>query len=128
MQKTNYQERYVAEREPWDYSRRAVETLRHEYIADLVRSLKPSAKRVLDVGCSLGQLTARLRGCAAEVHACDLSWTAVQKTSSMCEGIALKPRETGSNNGSFYFSVASSLAFPYARETMDVILLCDGMS
>ncbi len=127
MQKTNFQEKYIAEREPWDYSHRAVETLRHEYIANLVRTLKPSARRVLDVGCSLGQLTTRLRGSAAEIHACDLSWTAVQKTSSACERLASHPNESTSDNGQFYFSVASSLELPYARETMDVILLCDGL-
>ena len=127
MQKTNFQEKYIAEREPWDYSHRAVETLRHEYIANLVRTLKPSARRGLDVGCSLGQLTTRLRGSAAEIHACDLSWTAVQKTSSACERLASNPDESTSVNGHFYFSVASSLAMPYARDTMDVILLCDGL-
>jgi SAM-dependent methyltransferase len=127
MQKTNFQEKYIAEREPWDYSHRAVETLRHEYIADLVRDLKPSARRVLDVGCSLGQLTTRLRGSAAEIHACDLSWTAVQKTSSVCERLASNPGESAPNSGHFFFSVASSLAMPYACDTMDVILLCDGL-
>ena len=127
MQKTNFQEKYIAESEPWDYSHRAVETLRHEFIADLVRTLKPSARRVLDVGCSLGQLTTRLRGSAAEIHACDLSWTAVRKTSSACELLASNHDESASNNGHFYFSVASSHAMPYARETMDVILLCDGL-
>jgi len=127
MQKTNFQEKYIAEREPWDYSHRAVETLRHEYIADLVRTLKPSARRVLDVGCSLGQLTTRLRGSASEIHACDLSWTAVQKTSSACERLASNSGESSSGSAHFYFSVASSLAMPYARDTMDVILLCDGL-
>ncbi len=126
MQKTNFQEKYIAEREPWDYSHRAVETLRHEYIADLVRTLKPAARRVLDVGCSLGQLTRRLRGSASEIHACDLSWTAVQKTSSACQHLAPNPNES-SDNGHFFFSVASSLMMPYARDTMDVILLCDGL-
>jgi SAM-dependent methyltransferase len=127
MQKTNFQEKYIAELEPWDYSHRAVETLRHEYIANLLRTLKPSARRVLDVGCSLGQLTTRLRGSAAEIHACDLSWTAVQKTSSACERLASNPHGSSSDNGHFYFSVASSLAMPYTRDTMDVILLCDGL-
>lgn len=127
MQKTNFQEKYVAEREPWDYSHRAVETLRHEYIADLVRSLTPSARRVLDVGCSLGQLTARLRGSAAEIHACDLSWTAVRKTSTACEPLVSNAGKSNSDNSRYFFSVASSLALPYARGSMNIILLCDGL-
>ena len=53
---------YRGEAEPWTYSARAAELLRHESLERAVRSLKSRFERVLDVGCSQGQLTARLVG------------------------------------------------------------------
>ena len=48
---------YQGQAEPWTYSVRAAEVLRHETLERAVRSLRPRFERVLDVGCSLGQLT-----------------------------------------------------------------------
>ena len=48
--------------EPFDYSRRAAEILRHRFVCHAVRRLHPNPTRLLDVGCSMGQLTAQLAG------------------------------------------------------------------
>src|SRR6059058_5054088 len=59
--------------EPFEYSRRAAEVLRHRFISDLVRALAPRPARLLDVGCSEGQLTLHLAAMPEIVVAVDLS-------------------------------------------------------
>src|SRR5205814_5653011 len=71
----DYAESRYSEREPWEYSERGVERLRHARIAELARSFH--ATRTLDLGCSLGQLTGKLAELPGRLFAADLSPTAV---------------------------------------------------
>jgi SAM-dependent methyltransferase len=97
--------------EPWDYSERAVETLRHERVAGIVRALAP--RRVLDVGCSLGQLTGHLAALPAEVHAVDLSPTAVRRARERVPAAA--------------FGGGSATRLPFAAGSFDVVVASDGL-
>src|SRR4051812_34453167 len=50
---SDFDELHRRDREPWSFSARGAEMLRHEWIATVVRSLAPW--RVVDVGCSFGE-------------------------------------------------------------------------
>ena len=63
------------ESEPWMFGARAAEILRHEWIVETARQMTPN--RVVDVGCTVGQLTARLVAELPSVVAIDVSPTAV---------------------------------------------------
>ena len=102
---------YRSGAEPWGYSDRAVETLRHERVAAIVRALAP--RRVLDLGCSLGQLTAHLAALPAEVHAVDLSPTAVRRARERV------PAAT--------FGSGSATRLPFAPGAFDVVVASDGL-
>src|SRR5688500_11498044 len=106
--------------EPWAFSERGVETLRHERTAALVRSFAP--RRVLEIGCSLGQMTARLAELPADLVAIDLSPTAVRRARQRLEapgaaaGVWRAPTFVG----------ASALELPFAPESFDVVVASDG--
>lgn len=96
-----FQKFYHAGAEPWEYSKRAIEQLRHDRIVEIVEALNP--RRLLEIGCSLGMLTRRLPG---QVTAIDLSALAVQRA-----------------NGD---AAASVLALPFADASFDLVLASDG--
>jgi ubiquinone/menaquinone biosynthesis C-methylase UbiE len=117
---------YRTRQEPWDYSRNAAELLRHDLVVRTTRAFTaghPDA-RVLDVGCSLGQLTARLAGLAAEVHAIDLSAAAVAEARERC---ARASAAAAGRPSSFHFYVGSVTQLPFAPASFDVLLMCDGL-
>jgi SAM-dependent methyltransferase len=116
--------------EPWLFSERGVETMRHARIADLVRSLVAAAptaatpRRVLEIGCSLGLMTARLAqrlAGAAELHAVDLSPNAVRRTRARWRGPDAPSRDEPR------FSAASGTELPFARHAFDVVVASDGL-
>jgi SAM-dependent methyltransferase len=111
--------------EPWTYSHRAAELLRHEYLAETLRGLRPSFRRILDVGCSQGQLTARLTGLAPQLWAVDLSAAALQRARERCRAAAATAHRGRSTT--FGFAQVSSLTLPFPAESFDLILLCDGI-
>lgn len=116
-----FDELYREREEPWDYSRLAAEVMRHELVARTVRDLPgPPDRRILDIGCSLGQLTCRLAGLGPEVHALDLSPTAVARARERCARVA-------GGRSEFRFCAASVTALPYRPSSFDVLLLCDGL-
>ena len=117
---------YEEQQEPWRYSGRAAEVLRHDTFAELIRSIRPSYARILDVGCSQGQLTARLVGLAPEIHAMDISSAALRRARARCAEAAANggPRQRTS---AFHFCQGSSLALPFPAESVDLVLLCDGI-
>jgi SAM-dependent methyltransferase len=110
---------YRRDAEPWDYSGRGAETIRHETVAGLAAELAPATGRVLDLGCSIGQLTARLDGVGGEVHGLDLSPTAARAARERCAELPTAAR--------FLFAAASTLAPPYRPASFDLILVCDGL-
>lgn len=59
--------------EPWNYSERAIEWVRFDYVEEMVKARVRPGATLLDVGCAFGQLTERFRGLGAQVWALDLS-------------------------------------------------------
>jgi ubiquinone/menaquinone biosynthesis C-methylase UbiE len=110
----SFEERYRAEHEPWSFSARAAELLRYEWIVNRVARLTP--RRVLDAGCSIGQLTTRLASLPAEIHALDVSPTAVSRA-----------RETVARHGMVRFTTGSATELPYADGTFDLVIASDGL-
>ena len=114
---------HAAGDEPWSFSARAVERLRHERIAALVAALGP--RRVLDLGCSLGQLTARLAVLPAEVYAMDLSPTAVRRARDRLRGDAASAPLGPARLPGFLSGSATQL--PFGPGTFDVVVASDGL-
>src|SRR5437773_6053361 len=103
--------------EPFDYSRRAAEILRHRYVCRVVRRLDPNPTRLLDVGCSMGQLTAQLAGLPQALFAVDLSPPAIH---------GARPRLRAVGRPA-HCVVASATALPFREGTFDVVVLSDGL-
>jgi SAM-dependent methyltransferase len=122
---------YRHEAEPFSYSRRAAEVFRHEYVARTVRSLRPNFGRILDVGCSVGQLTARLRGASPEVYGIDVSPTAIGRARARCDEARRTPGIVKAGAApmttEFHFAAADSLDLPFPSATFDLVLICDGL-
>ncbi|MBA2556899.1 MAG: class I SAM-dependent methyltransferase [Chloroflexi bacterium] len=120
-----FEELYREQQEPWTYGSRAAEVLRHDFLARTVRRLRPHSHRILDVGCSVGQLTARLAGASDEVHAMDLSPVAVRRARARC--LTWNPDAgSGGVRTDFRFYVGSGMSLPFRPETFDLVLMCDG--
>jgi SAM-dependent methyltransferase len=112
--------------EPWDYSQRAGEVLRHEFVHQLAAKARPRYRRALDVGCSMGQLTSRLVGLAPEVHGIDVSPTAIARARTHCASMAAAAGAAGTTID-FHFAVGSAAQVPFPDESFDLVLLCDGL-
>lgn len=113
----HFEQLHAVGHEPWSFSERGVERLRHERLTALVRSLAP--RRLLDLGCSLGQMTARLAALPADVYAMDISPTAIGRARErLASGpAARRPR----------FVSGSATALPFGPRSFDVILASDGL-
>jgi SAM-dependent methyltransferase len=111
----DFEQRYRTQAEPWRFGERAAEVMRHDWTATVVRGLAPH--RLLDLGCSQGQLTRRLATLPAELYAIDLSPTAVTRARTAVS--------TVSEN--VPFAVGSSTLLPFASRSFDVVLACDGL-
>jgi ubiquinone/menaquinone biosynthesis C-methylase UbiE len=119
----DFEELYRREAEPWSYSSRGAEALRHEAVSTIAGRLIQQARvgqasRILDVGCAAGQLTSRLAGSASEIHGLDISPTAVLKARDRCAGLG---------GSQFRFLAGTSTAPPYRPGSFDLLLLCDGL-
>jgi SAM-dependent methyltransferase len=101
--------------EPWAFSERGVETLRHARVAALVRALLPDAPdpRVLELGCSLGLMTQRLAALPARLVAMDLSPAAVRRARARVRAPA--------------FVAGSATELPVAPRSFDVVVASDGL-
>ena len=104
--------------EPWAFSERGVETLRHERVAALVRALLPDggAPHVLELGCSLGLMTERLAALPATLVAMDLSPTAVRRARARVRA-EMSPA----------FVAGSATALPVTPRAFDVVVASDGL-
>lgn len=114
---------YTDQAEPWTYSARAAEVLRHETLEQNIRALRSRFERVLDIGCSQGQLTARLVGITRRYHAMDLSAFAIVRARERC---AIESARAGVPNA-FSFCQGSSLKLPFRSGSFDLVMLCDGL-
>jgi ubiquinone/menaquinone biosynthesis C-methylase UbiE len=102
-------------KEPFSYSERAIERLRHQWIAREVAARASGGGRVLDLGCSRGQLTAILAQLPVDLTAIDVAPSAI--------GAA----RTRLRDQSVRFTVASALALPIASAGMDFVVAADGI-
>ncbi|MBA4407177.1 hypothetical protein C0389_07885 [bacterium] len=118
-----YEQKYKNESEPWEYSKKAVEVLRHDFTLRTVLSLKSSYTRVLDVGCSKGQLTALFRSISLEIYGIDVSETALAYAKKSFD-------ESNSKNNflhKYFFQKENITALTFSGDTFDLVLLCDGI-
>lgn len=111
--------KYLSQSEPWDYSRRAIEQVRHVYVAKKAKQLIGDGKRILDIGCALGQLTHRLKKICSEVWAMDISPTAAIKVQKLLQ-------EKSQWDG-FKVVAASASDLPFSDNSFRVVLLSDGL-
>jgi SAM-dependent methyltransferase/uncharacterized protein YbaR (Trm112 family) len=122
---------YTAEPEPWSYSERAAEVLRHEFVSDIAHRFAAAADYVLDVGCSNGQLSARLGTVFPRIVSLDISPTAVHTARTALISSIAAPSQgmpgASRPHASYCFLVASSTALPLADASMDAVIVSDGL-
>jgi len=99
--------------EPFSYSTRAVEQLRHGWIVEHVAEVAHG--RVLDLGCSRGQLTASLANLPVELTAVDVAPSAIVAASGRTRQHAVR------------FLAGNALALPIASGQMDFVVAADGI-
>lgn len=106
-----FEQMYQNIEDPW-YSVKNVNSLDNNLFLTLVKHSTPLSGRVLDVGCGLGALTARLREQLpkAEIHACDMSETAIEKASKRYVGISF-----------FTHDLSRIESMPFEAASFDVI-------
>src|SRR5438067_7085483 len=109
----HFERRNQTEEEPWRYGARAAELLRHDWIVRTVGEL--ASRRLLDIGCSLGQLTTRLASVSNELYAADISLTAVARARTLVAKRDVR------------FAAASAVRLPFAARAFDLVLACDGL-
>lgn len=115
-----WEAKYQLEEEPCRYSDRAAEVLKLDYTAELIRqSLGDTAGKVLDVGCSLGQLSEKLLLQARHVYVTDVSPTAVARARQRLERSSAPARRS--------YAVANSTALPFRDGLFDAVILSDGL-
>lgn len=115
---------YQTAEEPWNYGERAAELLRHDYVAEQVARFSRLIGRkavILDLGCSLGHITARLHPYAELLVGTDISWTAVKKARQNClQAVAEK-------NNPYRFLVGSATDLPFKDNFFDIVVASDGL-
>jgi len=117
-----YDEKYKIDVDPWNYSKKAVEIIRHEYILQLALSLKSKYKRILDVGCAKGNVITLFNGFADEIYGIDISETAVEKTKNSLSAL------NSNSTSKFFFNKENILTSSYKNDFFDLILLSDGIN
>jgi SAM-dependent methyltransferase len=122
--RANFERLYATQAEPWTYSARAAEVMRHDHVEETIRGLKPRYDRILDIGCSVGQLTSRLAGLSPRVQGMDVSPTAVRRARERCDAAA--ERSAGARTA-FRFCLGSSIDTPFRDGLFDLVLMCDGL-
>ncbi len=110
-----FEQKHQREREPWDYSQRASELERYDFLFETASSLvKHRTDRIGDVGCASGLLATRLMEVSENVAAIDLSPTAVSKARDRA-GSRLE------------VASASATALPFATGSMQLLVVADGL-
>lgn len=117
-----FEEMYQSLSEPWKYSGRMAEVLRHEFVSALAPSVCPAPEWVLDLGCSVGQLSAHLGKHFPRIASLDVSATAVWKAQEYCTSM-----NSRSNATEFTFVVGSATELPFASESFSLVVASDGL-
>jgi len=107
---------YQQKQDPWDYYS-AAEQAKYSRMVETARRLQLSPSRVLDAGCSLGNLTERLAEYAPEVYAFDIAKSAVERTRDRCNRLNTTTR--------FEIEVGDAIRPHYAPASFDVVFLGD---
>jgi ubiquinone/menaquinone biosynthesis C-methylase UbiE len=118
---TWFEEEYQSNAEPWDYSKRGAEIVRHQYTLQKIRTFKPKAERLLELGCSRGLMTQQLAGIASGIVAADISLTAVRTCRKRC----LSGVQKDKHNIAYFVTTVPDL--PFNANVFDVVTLCDGL-
>jgi len=101
--------------EPFSYSTRAVERLRHEWTVGQIAKAAHTGDHVLDLGCSRGQLTALLAQLPVQLTAIDVAPTALAAAN---ERVARHPVS---------WAAGSVMALPIACGQVDLVVAADGI-
>jgi ubiquinone/menaquinone biosynthesis C-methylase UbiE len=120
------EQRYADPDEPWDYKSRAAEILRHEWVSAAVGRLASEVAggraRVLDVGCSLGQISERLVAHPIQLSAIDVSVNAVRRAAGrLCSHAA------EGHCGASAFVAGSAVEIPIRDRSFDIVVASDGV-
>jgi len=111
------EDHYEEGAEPWNYSVRSMELLRHEWIAEnLKKTGIQSDTRVLEMGCSLGLMTEKIAELGPKITAIDLSPKAIAQAKVRCRQF---------NN--VEFQVADVCKLPFPDSSFDRVTVCDGL-
>lgn len=114
-----YESLYQTENEPWDYSKRAVEQIRHERLAELVKQYLQPKKVLLEIGCSKGILSERLLSMTEHFSLLEISPTALSE--------AKKRLYKLEHSGSLEFQEGSALELPFSNNSFQCALAADGI-
>lgn len=114
-----FEQQHRVQDEPWDFSRRAAEILKREHVLLEIQRHASNPKAILDIGCSMGQLSRTTHALARRYFAIDISPSALRKASAWWEQAKEKQRPT--------FLLASATALPFQRESLDLIICMDGL-
>lgn len=121
-----FERRYAdGNREPWDYESRAAEILRHRWVVERVaRAVSDhqfARARVLDVGCGLGQISARLATRSLDLVAMDVSVNAIRRAAARIRACATAGQDAG-----MVLLAGSAVEIPFANESFDIVVASDG--
>lgn len=119
---SHFEAKHSNELEPWSYSERGAEILRHQWVSKLADKLAPDQKKVLDVGCSFGQLSASLVKAGLNLTAIDISQSAVEKASELLRQIPLKSGQEPPRS-----MTGSAVDLQFEANSFDVVIFSDGL-
>lgn len=120
---TNFELKHQSESEPWNYSDRGAEILRHEWVTRMAQSYDPQGVGVLDVGCSFGQLSQKLLEQGLKLVSMDLSSKAVARTQQLLD----QARERLPDAPKAWVFQGSATSIPFPNSTFQVVLFSDGL-
>lgn len=116
---TWFEQHHRSQPEPWRYSERAAEILKRRHVLEEVQKHSSQPTTVLDIGCSMGQLSRTLARSTRNYYAIDISPTAIRKALVWWSNVDEQAQPT--------FLVASATALPFQPESVDVIICMDGL-
>lgn len=110
-----YDKFYESSEEPWNYSYRGAEIYRHKKIPLVLAQRFKKFSKVLDIGCSLGQLTKGLTEISQDLYAMDVSRKAVSEAKKNCTPSSAK------------FLVGSFPGLPFLPNSFDLMIAADAL-
>lgn len=117
-----FESEYSTTAEPWEYSGRAAELYRHQYIVKLIHHQAAPSQVLLELGCSKGLMTELLMPYCRSIYAADISITALKACKKRCNP---KTKEYGC---SIEYFLTTAPGLPFADESFDTVTICDGLT